>query len=134
MSAKSRPRVPDEPYRAPLPVPPDPYRKAWASWRWRRTLMASSGVVAILLSIGVVAAFILMKGHALTCLGALGFSILACGMLSRPAQLFRCPRCGEMFLRVRKDAVTRVDLLKCAHCGITSGTPKSEVEADSRAP
>ena len=43
-------------------------------------------------------------------------------------------RCGELFLRIPKDAPARISVLRCAQCGILSGPRKPMLDRQSNAP
>jgi hypothetical protein len=108
--------VRDAPYRAPLPVPPDPYAVAWADLRRRRVWTFVFMIAYLVTLLGV---FYATRLH----LPGSGPASVAWGLLSAvssflyPTHRFRCPHCGH------KEAVWK----KCSACGIRVGTPKSAV-------
>jgi hypothetical protein len=108
--------VSKQPYRAPIPVPPDPYLAAWADLKRRHlspfVLVLCVGAVVMFFSHGS------PKWPAIlaVCLAGIPFASLR----------FRCPHCGERMLRVwglRND-----DWVRCRNCGIAVGTPKALAE------
>ena len=105
-----------DPYRAPVPIPPDPYLRAWSDLRRRRAGLAAGAVV-----LGV-AAF--MHSKHMIGLGAPVLVVgLVTGLLSILCESFHCPRCAETFCRKGMffhNAFAR----RCLHCGIKVGTPK----------
>jgi hypothetical protein len=109
--------MPDEPYRAPPPVPPDPYAVAWATLRRRRvwSFVISGTLLVILLTAGYFSIWRHVRWAGLVAFTA-NLAQLA-GTLLLPTYRFRCPHCGN------RGAVWR----KCNACGIRVGTPKSTV-------
>jgi hypothetical protein len=108
--------VSDQPYRAPAPIPPDPYAVAWSDLKRRRLWRVGSTVwllVAIAMSRGG------RPG------AATGVMFLATIALSIWSERFRCPRCASLFCRKGwffHNGFTR----RCLHCGLKTGTPKSD--------
>jgi hypothetical protein len=94
--------VPDEPYRAPLPIEPDPYMVAWADLRKRRrvervTLVVGGCVWALVVILKVFGLDFLevrpgqtglLLGHLLL----VSFAVAA-GWVGIAHSEFRCPRC-----------------------------------------
>ncbi len=104
----------DQPYRAPLPVEPDPYAIAWTDLR-RRRKWTWAAVVSLLIAISLQDAL-----GSLPCIVALGVVLL----LGQWLQVFRCPRCRD-----RGEARTQTFWWfsrACGHCGVDVGTPKWE--------
>jgi hypothetical protein len=130
--------VPDEPYRAPLPIRPDlpdPYTVAWKSLRRRRrrAWVATAILVATFLWIG-------SSDTGGPGVVAISIVFVPCMLFWRHAAAFVCPHCGKPF--VRKPPLHQAfgrqprfrNILRCAHCDIMRGTPKSAVdEAGKRA-
>lgn len=100
------------------PVPPDPYLRAWARLRAWRVANWITWLGWLPMGMAV------MHGY----LGRLGPSVmfLQLGVFALSGSMalrFRCPHCGELFSE--KSQFTR----RCAHCGISTGTPRSAVVA-----
>jgi hypothetical protein len=126
------------PYRAPIPLQPDPYRVAWAELRRRRRFYWLSYV---LVAAPFVAPIVLRHFAPCGCLEGqisaahlrhvvLGsFLVCAAGFLAAVhyQALVRCPRCGNRF--GVKRWVAEYPREDCLHCGIAVGTPKSVVTA-----
>jgi hypothetical protein len=132
--------VPDGPYRAPLPIKPDPYMVAWADLRRRRII----GWVAFGLNVLLVLLLSRSLLHVQTEIGdawgcdpwpcyyllpdllreravVLGAMCVPIGIwvaASIYRRTFRCPHCGRRFSTKRRG---------CGHCGVRVGTPKSDV-------
>jgi hypothetical protein len=120
--------VPDTPYRAPLPIPPDPYEKAWDDVRRRRRL-ATIAHVPWLTAFGLTIALQSFGSYVVT--GGL-FAVGWAAMIHDG--LFRCPRCSHYFKRTAARGRLSFDSSRCAWCGIQIGTPKAAVaEAEKRA-
>jgi hypothetical protein len=117
--------VPDAPYRAPPPVPPDPYVVAWEHLRRRQawTPIVWIAVFVVFLAAG----YFSLWRRTLSVnrvLFAVNLAQIARYMLG-PSSRFRCPHCGN------KGNVHK----KCRRCGIAIGTPKSAIdEAEKRRP
>jgi hypothetical protein len=146
--------VPDEPYRAPMPVAPDPYMVAWRRLRRleRRGLwFVAPLTVGFLIWIATMFVFILPQSDLVargrcsrTATLLMGAYTVALAIATAPIAVFRsvCPRCGYSklvwpvpgpdngaFERRRGSRQAT-----CRHCGIVVGTPKSAaVEAEDRA-
>jgi hypothetical protein len=105
----------DPPYRAPVPIPPDPYLRAWSDLR-RRRVCFSAGMAALL------AAALLHSKQMVS----LGTPVLVVGvvtiLLSIYCESFHCPHCSEQFCRrgLARNPFSR----RCLHCRIKVGTPK----------
>jgi hypothetical protein len=112
----------DAPYRAPLPVEPDPYLVAWADLRRRRRSAAGAFGPSLAASLfAVVFTMPALLGVAAVLFGA---SWVAWRYLSA----FRCPSCSHSFVhgRLRRHERGWSDR-QCGYCGIAIGTPKSAV-------
>jgi hypothetical protein len=124
----------DEPYRAPAPIGPDPYAKAWAELRWRRRVgwaaFAFNWLSVVVLFGGYVAidlGGVLCIDCQLSPAGPYLAAACGCSALLLPlavwfaARAYRrrvlCPQCGNGFGTKRR----------CGRCGIAIGTPKSAV-------
>jgi hypothetical protein len=121
--------VPDEPYRAPLPVPPDPYAAAWAAIRRRQRVAWAGGPIGVFL--GIASVHWLGNAAPLVGLPLTAVILIASGLAAE----VRCPHCGgSFFTRRRGYPVLSATQRNCASCGIERGTPKSAVvEAEKRA-
>jgi hypothetical protein len=139
--------VPDEPYRAPLPIEPDPYMVAWADLRKRRIIgwvAFGFDVLLVLLLSGSLLRVQAVIDDAFRCDPGPCFDRLPDLLRERAVVLWatclpmaiwaaasiyrrtcRCPHCGWRFAMRRR---------KCDHCGICVGMPKSAVvDAERRA-
>jgi hypothetical protein len=105
----------DPPYRAPVPIPPDPYLRAWSDLGRRRACLA-----ACVVALGA-AAFL----HSKQMIG-LGTPVMMVGLvtvaLSIYCESFHCPHCSEQFCR--KGIFHNAFARRCLHCRIKVGTPK----------
>jgi hypothetical protein len=111
--------VPDEPYRAPLPIEPDPYLSAWRDLRRRRAWSAAIVLAYFALTVDPVPKSDGAGGKAVV--WTLGLVVV---LFLLPHNRFRCPHCG------RKGPIW---WKRCRECGITVGTPKSAaVQAEKR--
>jgi hypothetical protein len=122
--------VSEVPYRAPQPVPPDPYVVAWAEQRRRSnrvvlTVVATSTAsVSMVISMHMSGPRWVYPGILAECVGLVFMAVA-----TWRAAAFRCPHCQ---MRFRQLPVARTDG-RCARCGIKLGTPKSAVlEAEKR--
>ena len=114
------------PYRAQLPIPPDPYLVAWHKIQRAKkvAVLVLVGFVAVELALGWapppirrVAIFLMFF-----VVGALMMWYLA---------RFRCPHCGErFFVRGRRQSSGHK---VCKHCGIPVGTPSGWSGAGNQA-
>jgi hypothetical protein len=99
--------VAEEPYRAPIPPTPDPYRADWEDLRSRRglawTSVVSTGVLSVIVPPAV--------GAPLAASLLLPVAFIA----ARHVSSFRCPHCGANFGLRRR----------CGGCRIPIGTPKA---------
>jgi hypothetical protein len=110
--------VSEQPYRAPVPVPLDPYAASWADLK-RRRLWVVGGVVWLVVAVLMSSR---PKGHPSLTTVVMTFALIA---LSMWAERFRCPRCAERFCRKGwffHNGFTR----HCLHCGLKVGTLKSD--------
>ena len=131
--------MPDEPYRAPRPIEPDPYAKAWADLR-RRRMVAIGLFPLLLILLGVATAQRRSRQPG-------GFGVLAIVLVTLIPVFrllaFRCPQCRDYFTSPRSSRV--VGFLvnpratpgpfnqRCYSCGVAAGTPRSAaVEAETR--
>jgi hypothetical protein len=104
----------DAPYRAPLPVPSDPYAPVWRRYRRTRRLvnLLFAGVLPVC---GVLewrfgdAGILLATPYLILCL-VCAFALTG----------IRCPRCAR-FLARQGSLFSK----HCPHCGIRFGTPKA---------
>jgi hypothetical protein len=117
--------MPDEPYRAPLPVAPDPYMVAWESMRqrqqWAEGASLATGLVTGAMFLLWVVPGGLSPGRFLAT-----WALFMCGIIlsQGSARRLRCPHCGSRW-RAREGSS------ECARCGIKIGTPKSAaIEAE----
>jgi hypothetical protein len=113
------PLVVEQPYRAPIPLQPDPYLVAWADYRWRRR------VVFALYALWIPAAGMVLV---MALAGAISFAaafvyLFASVLATVYAGRFECPHCHGRFAprRSRPGA--------CRQCGVLVGAPKSAVLA-----
>ena len=109
------------PYRAPVPVLPDPYAAAWRDLRRRRALACVSKVVFLLVGPFTLQGWGLLGPVVVILLGA------AYGGAYAHLQQFSCPRCGRDFLGRKKSSWPFAS--RCAGCRISRGAPK-ELAAD----
>jgi hypothetical protein len=112
-------RVSDQPYRAPIPVQPDPYLAAWRKLKWR-VRWSRAGMV-IVFSAPMLRLFL----PGISWLPLLAVQL--CGSLFSAAfTRFTCPHCKEPMLRFWEARAD--DWKRCRHCGIAVGTPKALAE------
>jgi hypothetical protein len=120
--------VPDAPYRAPLPVPPDPYAEAWAKLLRRRRLAWTALAFQV---IAILWAMAPGPPHPdehppvvrLLCVA------FACFAVAIYARTFRCPRCGGFFDFDTRDTRAAIrQWTQCAQCGIAIGTTKAAAD------
>ena len=119
----------DPPYRAPIPVPPDPYLLAWRRHLRRRVVAFAA---FFLPNLGL-ASFALWYQRFVGPVPPaflwvfLGSFALSAGSLVWILAGLRCPHCGNRFLtgndRAPPPGYRRGRT--CLHCGIKVGTPKS---------
>jgi predicted RNA-binding Zn-ribbon protein involved in translation (DUF1610 family) len=124
LSTRYAPLVPNEPYRAPLPIPPDPYAKPWARLK-RLRLCALASLLAMFSAV----TFGLWTGaHPGIFLVVLLLSLLAALAPASRISAFTCPHCGNAWRWAREKVISH----RCGHCGIKVGTPKSTVDDAER--
>lgn len=132
--------MPAEPYRAPMPIEPDPYAAAWRDLR-RRQRVGKAAVIfsapLFFLSAGVwlhiqagihnavmcdptpcLDAALLLRDEADAVWPLLWLPAVIWAIASLYRRNFRCPHCERRFAVRQRE---------CAHCGIAIGTPKSAV-------
>jgi hypothetical protein len=121
--------VPDEPYRAPIPIPPDPYVAAWADLRRRMRLSERAQWAFWIYAIPMVIAVRVFHVHFWPSPRAWAVpAILASLVISLRVRAFRCPHCRRHSAWAKRSWLNgpkRQD--KCVHCGIAIGTPKSAI-------
>jgi hypothetical protein len=128
--------VPDEPYRTPQPIAPDPYLLAWQDLRRRRLYAWAVLIAYVAGAMCILWMYKLIAGHMLD--RSWGLALLLPTLPVHFAfngwrQAFRCPRCGERFHVQR--GVSNPSTRQCMNCGLEMGTPKSAVlEAQKQAP
>jgi hypothetical protein len=113
--------VPEDPYRAPLPVPPDPYLVAWREVQRRKRASKVGALLCLvwmsgLLFAGVVWNVLLPLSSAAWIVPA--FIVFVA--LGRWVSGVSCPHCGAEGVWNKKAA--------CEGCGIKIGTPKAAVD------
>jgi hypothetical protein len=106
--------VTGQPYRKPVPVPPDPYLVAWADLRRRRAAMLGASTLCV--PVSLLAATLAGSPGLIVVLPVMGAAAIA----SLRWSTFECPRCGQYFVGHQRSKSRT-----CARCGIEEGTPRS---------
>jgi hypothetical protein len=110
-----------DPYRAPLPIEPDPYVVAWGDLKKRKRFE----VVGRCLVFGAPLIRLFFASGPPRWLAFFGAFLVALPF-TLPTASFRCPKCGERMFRWWGAKAS--DAKHCRHCGIAIGTPKSGLD------
>jgi hypothetical protein len=124
------PLVPEEPYRAALPVEPDPYPKAWANVRRRKRVYYASVLFALVSIFGLCPTALVNQLFG----GEIGPNVVAFFVAPLVLVLVAdgwlsavpCPRCGTRNVWRRRTT--------CCGCRIPVGMPKSALSTPFRCP